>query len=99
MAKSTLYSTVQVLPGNKIEIQDPHLAVGETVEVIILVAESDSKEVIEKQPLSLEDRRAFLKLPMSERNKILECQAELMIEHYQQDSEWQELMSNDIIDY
>jgi hypothetical protein len=36
---------------------------------------------------------------MAERRQILESQAEIMISHYQQDAEWQELMTGDIIDY
>ncbi|MFQ4145349.1 hypothetical protein [Chlorogloeopsis sp. ULAP02] len=31
--------------------------------------------------------------------RILENQAEMMLAYYQQDSEWQELMAGDIIDY
>lgn len=92
MAKSILYATAKVLPGNKIEIQAPNLSVGQTVEVIILVP-------ISEQTLSLEQRQDFLKLPMSERRRILESQAQTILDHYQQDSEWQELMAGDIIDY
>jgi hypothetical protein len=53
----------------------------------------------EEQALSLEQRLAFLKLPLIERRRILEGQAESIVNHYQQDSEWQELMSDDIISY
>lgn len=92
MAKSTLYATAKVLPGNKIEIQAPNLSVGQTVEVIILVP-------IAEQTLSLEQRQDFLKLPMSERRRILESQAQTILDRYQQENEWQELMAGDIIDY
>ena len=91
MVKSTLYTTAKVLPGNRIEIQDSDLTVGQTVEVVILVEEGQSP--------SLEQRLAFLKLPIAERRHLLESQAEIMLSHYQQDSEWQELMIGDIIDY
>ena len=91
MVKSTLYTTAKVLPGNRIEIQDSDLTVGQTVEVVILVEEGQSP--------SLEQRLAFLKLPIAERRYLLESQAEIMLSHYQQDSEWQELMIGDIIDY
>ncbi len=94
--KSTLYITTTVLSGNKIEIQTPNLAVGQTVEVVVL---SDTSSCNEEQNLSLEQRIAFLKLPISERRRILESQAEKMFTHYQQNSEWQDLMSGDIIDY
>jgi hypothetical protein len=40
MAKSTLYTTAKVLPGNKLEIQSSELLVGQTVEVIILAPAS-----------------------------------------------------------
>lgn len=52
-----------------------------------------------QQPLSLSDRRAFLKLPLEDRQRILSEQAEEMAEHYQQNTEWQELQAGDIIDY
>ena len=96
MAKSTLYATAKVLPGNKIEIQAPNLSVGQTVEVVILVPEVTPDS---SQNLSLEQRLAFLKLPIAERKRILQSQAETMLAHYQKDSEWQELMAGDIIDY
>jgi hypothetical protein len=53
----------------------------------------------EEQALSLEQRLAFLKLPLIECRRILEGQAESMLDHYQQDSEWQQLMSGDSISY
>ena len=52
-----------------------------------------------QQPLSLCDRRAFLKLPLEERQRLLAEQAEEMAEHYQQNTEWRELEAGDIIDY
>ncbi len=99
MTKTTLYSTAKVLPGNKIEIQAPSLSVGQTVEVIILVQEVNLSSTVEEQALSLGQRLAFLKLPIAERRRILESQTETILNHYQQDSEWQELMSGDIINY
>ena len=36
-------------------------------------------------------RREFMKLPLEERGRILERQAEAMLQHYQEDREWQEL--------
>ncbi|MBH8562739.1 hypothetical protein I8748_11200 [Nostoc sp. CENA67] len=44
-------------------------------------------------------RREFMKLPLEERQRILAEQAELMLLHYQQDKEWQELEAGDLIDY
>jgi hypothetical protein len=100
MDKSTLYTTAKVLPGNRIEIQSPDLIVGQTVEVVILIQEvSPHSSTTEDISASLKQRLAFLKLIMAERRSILESQAEIMLSHYQQDSEWQELMAGDIIDY
>ncbi|MEB3178119.1 MAG: hypothetical protein VKL59_03620 [Nostocaceae cyanobacterium] len=100
MVKSTLYLTAKVLPGNKIEIQNSNLSEGQTVEVVIIISEpSTSVSTPENQSPSLEERIAFLKLPAAERRLILETQAEKMQSHYQQESEWQELMAGDIIDY
>lgn len=95
-----MYTTAKVLPGNRIEIQAPDLTVGQTVEVVILVQEvSPDSSTTEDCSPSLKQRLAFLKLLMTERKYILESQAEIMVSHYQQDSEWQELMAGDIIDY
>ena len=57
----------------------------------------DSTE--EQQTLSLEQRRALMKLPIAERRRILAQQAEVMIAHYQQNQEWKELLTGDIIEY
>ncbi|MDD1414822.1 hypothetical protein MEN41_09280 [Dolichospermum sp. ST_con] len=98
--KSPLYITATVLPGNKIEIQTPNLSVGQNVEIVVLVPEvsvADSPD--KKQNISLKQRQDFLKLSITERRSILESQAETMLTHYQQNSEWQELMTGDIIDY
>ncbi len=53
----------------------------------------------EEQSLTLEQRLDFLKLPIAERRQILEGQAEEMIAHYQQETDWKDLMAGDIIDY
>ncbi|MEH2328673.1 MAG: hypothetical protein V7K37_06185 [Nostoc sp.] len=44
-------------------------------------------------------RRKFMKLSLEERPCILAAQAELMLLHYEQDREWQELQTEDLIDY
>lgn len=92
--KSTLYLTATVLPGNKIEIQTPSLSVGQTVEVVVLVTEGAVTNSGDRaQNLSLDQRQAFLKLPIAQRRQILQSQAEAMVDHYQEYSEWQELMN------
>jgi hypothetical protein len=61
----------------------------------VIVSESQSESEIE---LTLDERRAFLKKPLSERRSILAQQAEKMLPHYQSSDEWRELMAGDIID-
>ncbi len=39
-----------------------------------------------------------MKLPLEERGRILEIQAEVMLKHYREDREWQELEAGDLID-
>jgi hypothetical protein len=51
-----------------------------------------------KIDLTLEDRRAFLRKPLAQRQVILANQAQQMLEHYQTSTEWRELMAGDIID-
>ncbi|MEG4499761.1 DUF433 domain-containing protein [Microcoleus sp. F10-C6] len=42
-------------------------------------------------------RREFMQLPLEERRNILAKQAEVMLQHYQEDREWQELEAGDLI--
>jgi len=42
------------------------------------------------------DRRAFMKLPMTERQKILAAQAKAMKDHYEQTTDWQDWVNLDI---
>lgn len=44
-------------------------------------------------------RREFMTLPIEERRRILAEQTEVMLCHYQEDKEWQELQTGDLIDY
>ncbi len=89
--KFTLYATAKVLPGNKIEVRDLNLEVGQTVEVVIVISESTPDSSFrEEESLSLKQRLDFLKLPISERRRILKRQAETMLEYYQQDSEFKD---------
>lgn len=44
-------------------------------------------------------RKAFLKLPIAERRRILAEQAEAIAFHYEQNTEWKELQPGDIIEY
>ncbi len=48
-------------------------------------------DAVDSSSTSLASRRAFMRLTLEERRRILEQQAEEMLSHYQQDSEWKEL--------
>ena len=52
-----------------------------------------------KEPITLRQRRAFMKLPLEERRRILTEQAEKMAAYYKQDLEWKELQGGDIVEY
>lgn len=63
-------------------------------------AERMLEETIEmEQPRSLIERRAFMKLPIEERRRIMAEQAEKAAQYYEQDSEWKELQGGDIVEY
>ena len=44
-------------------------------------------------------RRTLLKMPLESRRQILAKQAEQMLEHYQQNTEWKEIGAGDILEY
>lgn len=52
-----------------------------------------------KQPLSLVERRAFMKLPLEERRRVMADQAAKMEDHYKRDTERSELQGGDIVEY
>ncbi|WP_211167653.1 hypothetical protein [Pseudanabaena yagii] len=91
--KNTRYITATVLDGNRLEIETPDLPIGQTIEVILVIPETLQAS------LTLSDRYAFLKLPIAERQKVLSMQAEAMIEHYENNTEWKDLMTGDIVEY
>jgi transcriptional regulator with XRE-family HTH domain len=49
------------------------------------------------QPLTLVERRAFMRLPLEERRRRLAEQAARMEEHYTRDREWEELEAGDLV--
>lgn len=53
----------------------------------------------EKKDLTLEDRRAFLNLPLAQRRLILEKQANELAKYYQEENELKGLDGGDFIDY
>ncbi|MFN7850604.1 hypothetical protein [Anabaena sp. AL09] len=62
-------------------------------------SELNFSENIDELKQQFISRRELIKLPIEERQKILAAQSDLMLEHYQQDKEWQELQMGDLIDY
>lgn len=48
---------------------------------------------------TLEDRIAFLNLPVAERRRTLAEQAKGMVEHYKQDESWKDIQGGDILEY
>lgn len=62
-------------------------------------AERKLGEAVEgSPPLSLVERRAFMKLPLEERRRILADQAEKMAAHYEHDSEWRDFQVGDLVE-
>lgn len=52
-----------------------------------------------KQPLSLVERRAFLRLPLEERRRVLAEQAQKMASYYREDLVWREVQAGDFVEY
>lgn len=58
------------------------------------------EEEPEKRPAAEAlDRRAFLRLPLAERRRILKKQADKMAAHYEADGEWRKWLAGDIVEY
>ncbi|NPU83887.1 MAG: hypothetical protein HPY65_05315 [Syntrophaceae bacterium] len=53
----------------------------------------------ESNVLSLADRRAFMKLPIKERRKIMARQANEMVSHYESETVREKLETLDIVEY
>ena len=51
------------------------------------------------EPLSLVERRAFMKLPLEERRHIMAKQAERIVAYYESNHEWREFLDGDFVDY
>lgn len=77
--------------------QSPEEIITQAV-TLYLQSQRQSSTPPETQPLSIDRRRAFLKLQMSERRQILQEQTENLMTHYQTDTEWQDLQVGDLIE-
>lgn len=68
-----------------------------------LLTEEDGMKMLgesmeRRKPVSLVERRAFMKLPLADRRKIMARQAKEMAAHYEKDVSWKELETGDILD-
>ncbi|MBD2498471.1 hypothetical protein [Nostoc sp. FACHB-280] len=72
------------------------------MEISKLTSEIENTQ-IETKSISVKpqtiNRREFMKLSLEERQRILAEQAEQMLLHYEQNKEWQELETGDLLDY
>ena len=80
------------------------VSIDSIVQLIQTLSPQEQHMLIQRLPdvkddeLSLADRRAFLKKPIAERRQILAQQAEGLVDHYENSSEWRDLMAGNIID-
>ncbi|MEW6033539.1 MAG: XRE family transcriptional regulator [Chloroflexota bacterium] len=69
-----------------------------------LISQQDAKRMLGdsvplEEPLSVIERRAFMRLPLEKRRRILAEQAKRMARHYEQDVERKEIQGGDVIEY
>ncbi|MEG4574308.1 DUF433 domain-containing protein [Microcoleus sp. N3A4] len=101
-----VYAALTYYHANRDEIDADiaaEAAEGDRIEALI-----SAHRQIQKQPIDIAleiptradcpSRQEFMKLPLEERRNILAKQAEAMLQHYQEDKEWQELEAGDLID-
>lgn len=58
-----------------------------------------SESVPAPEPSSTQEKRAFMRLPIEERRRILEQQAQDLAEHYSQSGEWRDIEGADFVEY
>jgi hypothetical protein len=54
---------------------------------------------LDATPLTLAERKAFLQQPVAERQRLLAEQAAAMQNHYEQNTDWKDMMAGDIVEY
>lgn len=69
-----------------------------------LIAREEAERLIGRsldveEPFTLIERRAFMKLPLEERRRILSEQAEKLKSHYSEGAERSDLQSGDFVEY
>ncbi|ACK74113.1 hypothetical protein PCC7424_5547 (plasmid) [Gloeothece citriformis PCC 7424] len=105
-ASQTFLSDLQIdydLDGNvvKLEILNAKERVNnpQTVEYSVNLTAFETQSTDDSTPIGIRKRRAFLKLPIAQRRRLLAQQASDMVDHYQQNTDWKEFLAGDIIDY
>lgn len=79
--------------------QNAHRAIAEGLLSVEEGTNMLGKKLEGELPLALQERRAFLKLPMEERSRILAEQAAAMADEYERDQSWRELEGGDVLEY
>jgi predicted HTH domain antitoxin len=87
------------IPLSSYNVEDFEVDLKNLRDLALIPDKSGADSPQQEEKFSLEQRRNFLRLPLAERKRILESQSEKMLTHYEQNPEWQELMSGDIVDY
>jgi transcriptional regulator with XRE-family HTH domain len=69
-----------------------------------LITQEEASILLQEQislahPQSQVSRQEFMKLPLAERQRILEQQAEAMADYYETETEWRDFQGGDFIDY
>ncbi|NEO27248.1 MAG: hypothetical protein F6K03_10210, partial [Kamptonema sp. SIO4C4] len=83
------YLTTTIQTGNRLELSLPELSVGQKVEVIVIVPDAEDSTGENKN-------RDLMQLSLAERRHLLAEQAEVMVQHYEQDTDWQEWVNADL---
>jgi predicted DNA-binding antitoxin AbrB/MazE fold protein len=97
-----------IYEGGVLRLMQPmEIPEGTAVEIIVIPkpyfshqeSPADILAKIAALPLENISRQEFMQLPLEERRTILAKQAERMLSYYQEDKEWQELETGDLIEY
>ncbi len=69
-----------------------------------IVSQTDAEQILDEkieleQPVTVIQRRAFLKLPVAKRRQILAKQAQRIAKHYDKDTEWRDFQGGELVEY
>lgn len=86
--------------------EEPHWLRRTTLRLLSegLISQGDAERMLSErieleQPVSVVQRRAFLKLPLEKRRQILTEQAKRIAKHYEEDTEWRGLQGGELVEY